>query len=127
LVTTIRAQRLAFELRSTSTSNFYNYIHSVLILMLWVLPINLPTIVVWVHNLAVHWLTPFTSHHNVLSVMPFIVLVETLTAGKMIPRMGNRFKHVTSTLLFGIAVYAAVYGVTYAYTLHQLANLLAFW
>ncbi|KAL2173866.1 PGAP1-like protein-domain-containing protein [Thermothelomyces heterothallicus CBS 202.75] len=127
LMTTIRAQRLALELRSASSSNFYNYVHSVLILMLWILPINLPTIVVWVHNLAVHWLTPFTSHHNVLSVMPFIILVETLTTGKMIPRMGNRLKHVTSILLFGIAVYAAVYGVTYAYTLHHLANLLAFW
>ncbi|KAL2157506.1 hypothetical protein VTH06DRAFT_6057 [Thermothelomyces fergusii] len=127
LVTTIRAQRLAFELRSVSTSNFYNYAHSILILMLWILPINLPTIVVWVHNLAVHWLTPFTSHHNVLSVMPFVILVQKLTACKMIPRMGSRLKHVTSVLLFGIAVYAAVYGVTYAYTLHHLANLLAFW
>jgi GPI inositol-deacylase len=77
--------------------------------------------------LAVHWLTPFTSHHNVLSVMPFIVLVESLTTGKMIPRVGSRLKHVTSLLLFCIAIYAAVYGVSYAYTLHYLANLLALW
>jgi hypothetical protein len=127
LMTTVRAQRIAWELRSTANSNFYNYAHSVFMLMLWILPINLPTFVVWVHNLAVHWLTPFTSHHNVLAVMPFIVLVETLTTGKMIPRMGSRLKHVTSILLFCIAVYAAVYGVSYAYTLHYLANLLAFW
>nr|Q2H102.2 RecName: Full=GPI inositol-deacylase [Chaetomium globosum CBS 148.51] len=127
LMTTVRAQRIASELRSTANSNFYNYTHSIFILMLWILPINLPTFVVWVHNLAVHWLTPFSSHHNVLSVMPFIVLVETLTTGKMIPRMGSRLKHVTSLLLFGMAVYAAVYGVTYAYTLHYVANFLAFW
>jgi hypothetical protein len=127
LMTTVRAQRIASELRSTANLNFYNYAHSVLILMLWILPINLPTFVVWVHNLAVHWLTPFTSHHNVLSVMPFIVLVETLSTGKMIPRVASRLKHVTSLLLFCIAVYAAVYGVSYAYTLHYLANLLAFW
>ena len=127
LTTTVRAQRIASELRSTANSNFYNYIHSILILMLWILPINLPTLVVWVRNLAVHWLTPFTSHHNILSIMPFIVLVETLTTGKMIPRVGNRLKHVTSVLLFGIAVYAAVYGVSYAYRLHNLANLVAFW
>lgn len=127
LMTTVRAQRIASELRSTANSNFYNYAHSVFMLMLWILPINLPTFVVWVHNLAVHWLTPFASHHNVLSVMPFIVLVETLTTGKMIPRVGSRLKHVTSLLLFCIAIYAAVYGVSYAYTLHHLANLLALW
>ncbi|KAK4140644.1 GPI inositol-deacylase [Dichotomopilus funicola] len=127
LMTTVRAQRIASELRSTANSNFYNYAHSIFVLMLWVLPINLPTFVVWIHNLTVHWLTPFTSHHNVLSVMPFIVLVEALTTGKMVPRMGSRLKYVTSILLFCIATYAAVYGVTYAYTLHYLANILAFW
>ena len=71
-------------------SNFYNYAHSMLVLMLCVLPINIPVFVVWVHNLAVHWLTPFSSHHNILSIMPFIVLVETLTVGTMIPRLTSR-------------------------------------
>ncbi|KAK4099650.1 GPI inositol-deacylase [Parathielavia hyrcaniae] len=127
LATTVRAHKIASELRSASNLNLYNYAHSILVLMLWILPINLPTFVVWVHNLAVHWLTPFTSHHNVLSVMPFIVLVETLSTGKMIPRVGSRLRHVTNLLLFCIAVYAAVYGVSFAYTLHYLANLFAFW
>ncbi|RMZ89429.1 hypothetical protein DV736_g3330, partial [Chaetothyriales sp. CBS 134916] len=66
--------------RSTSSAaalNFFNYTYAILILMLWVLPVNLPVLVVWIHNLAVHWLTPFSSHHNVLSIMPFIILVET--------------------------------------------------
>ncbi|VBB84091.1 Putative GPI inositol-deacylase [Podospora comata] len=127
LTTTVRAQRIAQELQSAANSSFYNYVHSILILMLWILPINLPTLVVWIHNLAVHWLTPFTSHHNVLSIMPFIVLVETLTTGKMVPPVTGRMKHLTSILLFGIAIYAAVYGISYAYTLHHLVNLVAFW
>lgn len=76
--------------RSGPSWDFYNYAHSVLVIMLWILPINLPVLVVWHHNLAVHWLTPFASHHNVLSVMPFILLVETLTTGNMIPRMATR-------------------------------------
>jgi hypothetical protein len=59
--------------------------------MLWVLPVNLPVLVVWVHNLAIHWLTPFSSHHNVLSIMPFILLVETLASGRMIPRVFTRY------------------------------------
>jgi GPI inositol-deacylase len=96
--------------------------------MLWTIPaINLPILVVWIHNLAVQWLTPFSSHHNVLSIMPFILLVETLTSGKMVPRVTTRFRHVTSICFFGIAVYAAVYGVTYAYILHHLVNFAAAW
>ncbi len=77
--------------RSGAHLNFYNYAHSILVLMLWILPINMPTLVVWIHNLAVQWLTPFSSHHNVLSIMPLILLVETLTSGKMIPRVTTRW------------------------------------
>lgn len=127
LATTVRARRIAEELRSNTNYDFYNYTHSVLILMLWVLPINLPILVVWMRNLALHWFTPFSSHHNVLSIMPFIILVETLTTGKMIPRVTSHLKFVTSILLFGIAVYAVVYGVSYAYMLHYLVNIVAAW
>jgi glycosylphosphatidylinositol deacylase len=124
-------------------SNFFNYAHSILTLMLWVLPINILVLAVWVHNLTVHWLTPFSSHHNVLSIMPFLLLVETMTTGLMIPRLHsryvmlqrrrvpmltrNRFKHVTYILLFSLAAYSAIYGVSYAYLLHHVANILAAW
>jgi glycosylphosphatidylinositol deacylase len=127
MATTARALRFSREARSISNQNFYNYVHSILILMMWILPINLPILVVWVHNLAVHWLTPFSSHHNVLSIMPFIVLVETLTTGKMVPRVTSRLNHFTSVFFFCIAIYAAVYGMTYAYMLHYLVNFVAAW
>ncbi|KAK3323585.1 GPI inositol-deacylase [Cercophora scortea] len=127
LLTTVRAQRIASDLRSSANSNFYNYVHSILVLMIWALPLDLPILVVWVRNLAVHWLTPFSSHHNAFSIMPFIVLVETLTTGKMIPRVTSRFRYLTSVLFFGIAVCAAVYGVSCAYMLHHLVNLAAAW
>ncbi|KAF8857933.1 GPI inositol-deacylase-like protein [Acephala macrosclerotiorum] len=127
IATCTRALRFAREARSNTNYNFYNYVHSILILMLWILPINLPILVVWVHNLAVHWLTPFSSHHNVLSIMPFILLVETLTSGKMVPRVTSRLRHLTSVFFFCIAIYAAVYGVTYAYMLHYLVNFVAAW
>lgn len=109
LATCIRALRLAHETvsshswcdwlkspdadlgqRDGANSNFYNYTHSLLVLMLWVLPINLPVLVVWIHNLAVHWLTPFSSHHNILSIMPYILVVETMSTGHMIPRLTGR-------------------------------------
>ena len=95
--------------------------------MLWILPINLPVLVVWVRNLAVHWLTPFSSHHNILSIMPFILLVETLSTGRMVPRVQSRLYLLTNILLLAIGAYAAVYGVTYAYVLHHLANILCAW
>ncbi|KAF2837239.1 GPI inositol-deacylase-like protein [Patellaria atrata CBS 101060] len=127
LATSIRAYRLARESRSETNYNFCNYVHSLLILMLWILPINMPVLVVWIRNLAVHWLTPFSTHHNILSITPFILLVETLSTGIMIPRVTNRLRYCTNILLFGLAIYAAIYGATYAYLLHQLANILYAW
>jgi hypothetical protein len=59
--------------------------------------------------------------------MPFIILVETLTTGKMVPRVTSRLHHLTSVFFFCIAVYAAVYGMTYAYMLHYLVNFVAAW
>jgi glycosylphosphatidylinositol deacylase len=107
--------------------NFYNYAHSIFILMLWILPINLPVLVVWVRNLMLQWLTPFSSHHNVLAILPFVLLVETVSTGRMIPRVRSRFAICTNFFLFSFAAYAAVYGVTYACVLHHLANLLCAW
>ena len=126
LVTCTRALRYVKDTKSLAAQNFFNYTHSILVLMLWVLPINLPTLVVWIHNLTVHWLTPFSSHHNVLSIMPFILLVETLSTGVMVPTMKS-FRWTTNLLFFVLAVYAALYGMTYAYRLHYIANIIALW
>jgi hypothetical protein len=112
---------------SEANYSFYNYAHSIFILMLWILPINLPVLVVWVRNLMLHWLTPFSSHHNVLAILPFVLLVETVSTGRMIPRVRSRFGVCTNFFLFSFAAYAAVYGVTYAYVLHHLANMLCAW
>jgi glycosylphosphatidylinositol deacylase len=95
--------------------------------MIWILPINIPVLLVWAHNLAVHWLTPFSSHHNVLSIMPYLILVETLTCGKMIPQVTSRARYITHVLFFFMAVYGAVYGVTYAYGMHHIANGVCAW
>lgn len=61
--------------------------------------------------------------------MPYILLVETLSTGHMVPRTPGRMGMglVTNVFLFAIALYAAVYGVTYAYCLHRLGNGLCAW
>ncbi|KAK1237843.1 hypothetical protein MKX07_003679 [Trichoderma sp. CBMAI-0711] len=127
ILTVVRALRIYVVTPSAANSNYYHYSHSILLLMMWVLPINLPILAVWVRNLAVHWLTPFSSHHNVLSIMPFILLVENLTTGKMVPQITCGFRHITSGLLFGTALCAAIYGVSRAYMLHYLVNVVAGW
>ena len=113
--------------RQTVNYSFYNYAHSILLLLLWVLPINVPILAVWLRNLAVQWLTPFSSHHNVLSVISFILLVENMTSGKMIPRLTNRSRHITTVLFTFTALYAGVYGVSYAYRLHHIVHLVSTW
>jgi glycosylphosphatidylinositol deacylase len=127
LCTCVRALRLARDTRSGAHYNFYNYTTSMLVLMLWVLPINMPVLIVWIHNLAVHWLTPFSTHHNLLAVLPLVLVVEVMSTGKMTPRVTGRARYVTNVLSFLSALYAAIYGVTYAYRLHHLLNLLAAW
>ncbi|RMY96007.1 hypothetical protein D0862_08643 [Hortaea werneckii] len=132
LATCVRALRLARDESGTpaagpAASNFYNYVHSMLVLMLWILPINMPVLVVWIHNLAVHWLTPFSALQNLLAVLPLILLVETMRAGRMVPRVTSRIRYLTNIALFAFALYAAVYGVTYAYRLHHLVNALCAW
>ncbi|EGX94661.1 GPI inositol-deacylase [Cordyceps militaris CM01] len=127
LFTSVRALRISAVTPSTSNVNYYHYTHSILLLMMWVLPINLPILAVWVRNLAVHWLTPFSSHHNVLSITPFILLVENMTTGRMVPQVSSWLRHVTSILLFATALCAAIYGVSHAYLLHYLVNIIAAW
>jgi glycosylphosphatidylinositol deacylase len=95
--------------------------------MLWVLPINMPVLIVWIHNVAVHWLTPFSTHHNLLAVLPLVLVVEVMSTGNMTPRVTGRARFITNVLTFLSALYAAIYGVTYAYRLHHLLNILAAW
>ncbi|KAF2760597.1 GPI inositol-deacylase [Pseudovirgaria hyperparasitica] len=127
VATCTRAYRLAQDTGSAANYNFYNYTHSILVFMLWILPINIPVLVVWLRNLAIQWATPFSSHHNILLIMPIILLVETLTTGRMIPRVTTKVQYLTNMFLFGLAVYAAVFGITRGYILHHLANALCAW
>ncbi|KAI5301460.1 GPI inositol deacylase [Ascosphaera atra] len=78
--------------RLTPHYNFYNYAHSILVLMLWILPINAVVLLVWVRYVSVHWLMPFTSHHNILSVLPYMLLVEAQRNGSMVPRITTRYQ-----------------------------------
>ena len=90
LITSTRALRLALDSPSGHNSSFYNYTHAMLVIMLWILPLNMPVLIVWVHNLAVQWFAPLETHHNLLAVLPYILLVEMMSTGNMIPRITSR-------------------------------------
>ena len=76
----------------------YHYHFSLLLVMLCLLPINALILVVWVRNLAVGWLAPFSSDHNVLSVMGFLLNIEALHSGKMLNRSGNGYVLIASAI-----------------------------
>lgn len=55
----------------TKASNFSGQLNiTMLIIMLWILPINIPIIIVLIHNLTINWRLQFSSHHNLLSIIP---------------------------------------------------------
>lgn len=68
----------------------YHYSFSILFVMMCLLPINALILVVWVRNLAVGWLAPFSSDHNVLNVVGILLNVEALHSGKMLQRTPGR-------------------------------------
>ncbi|GAA5994113.1 Bst1p [Rhodotorula paludigena] len=107
----------------------YHYSFSVLFVLVTLLPINALILVVWVRNLAVGWLAPFSSDHNVLMVFGFLANVEALHSGKMLQRStGGRFSPLVTAAAFVIpAAYSLLYGIRFAHRLYSLANLGSVW
>ncbi|GAA5975792.1 hypothetical protein JCM21900_006153, partial [Sporobolomyces salmonicolor] len=106
----------------------YHYYFSILFVLVTLLPINALILVVWVRNLAVGWLAPFSSDHNVIMVVGFLANVEALHSGKMLQRSSSGgYSLVTAALAALSAAYALVYGIRYAHSLYSLANLWSLW
>lgn len=104
-----------------------NYHLTMLVLMLWVLPINVPVLVVYVHNLAVNWTTPFLSHHNILAILPVMLLVQR-HAGKPLPAVATAGARTTTYALASAFVfYCVVYGIRHTFWLHHMLNIFCCW
>ncbi|KAK9242691.1 PGAP1-like protein-domain-containing protein [Lipomyces tetrasporus] len=87
----------------TSMVSLHGVTLSILMLMIWVLPINIPVLIVWVHNLS------------------------RMITGKMIPRITGRFQIITKILLLYLIIYACLHGILNAYWLHYIVNIFSFW
>lgn len=116
----------SYYLRGQSSS--FNYHLSILMLMTWVLPINIPILVVFFHNLGVSWSTPFSSHHNLLAVAPIFVVTVFLTLSPdIIPLFitgeGQKpFRYGFIGFLGYFIGYCIIYGARHTYWLHHLFN-----
>ncbi|KAF9198795.1 GPI inositol deacylase [Haplosporangium sp. Z 27] len=89
----ISAQRLAFAqgtmngTHSLEAWNSFHFAMSILIMFFFLLPFAVPTLMVWIRNIAGGWFHSFASDHRVEYVGPFIVFVEGIASGAALSRI----------------------------------------
>ncbi|SCU78544.1 LADA_0A06150g1_1 [Lachancea dasiensis] len=115
-------------LRSRHTSNnVKNFNNSILMLMIFLVPINVPIVMVFMRNFAIRWETPFQSHHNVLAILPIILLIESNARFRM-PAVSPT-KSLVGVAIMGCLVHMSAYsfilGTRNLYWLHHLFNTLS--
>ncbi|KAI5969041.1 BST1 [Candida margitis] len=128
------------EIRAVS---LLNYQASWLMLMLWILPINVPILIVFIHNLQLSWQTPFSSHHNLLSILPILLMTYYNShnqnkkkkgsngggdasggGGCILPRLSYNSTRLVQIGVGYIAIYSLWYGSRHTFYIHHLFNLL---
>ena len=110
------------------TENFKNFKFSLMMLMFWLVAIHVPVLIVWIHDISIRWITPFSSHHNILAILPIVILIQLLNQGYMIPRPKTEFNIiVTQLVLLYFMIYSLLFGTRHLYFLHNLFNLLCVW
>lgn len=127
LVQTIKIIRTLtnVNVKDVEQNNLLNYQLTFLLLMLWILPIHIPILIVFVHNLAVNWKIPFSSHHNILSILPIILLIERNSSMKV---FNFNKKSILNKGIWGYCqyfiFYCVIYGIRHTFWLHHLFNFL---
>ena len=106
----------------TDYENIRNYNKSLLQLFLFVVPVNAPTIIVYLHNFAIKWNTPFRSHHNLFAIFPVIFLVYCNYNGHLVSCHNKTRKFVLICALSFMTVFSLLYGVRYSYFIHHALN-----
>lgn len=114
------------RLYCSGNRSLVNYHTTVFLLMVWVLPINIPVLIVFVHNLTVDWTTPFSSHHNFLALLPIMLVVGRHSSGNYLPKLdkGSVGLKVVYGYVGYFVLYSIIYGIRHTFWLHHLMNLL---
>lgn len=115
--------KLIFTEKSGSPRLEFN--KSILLIMLLIVPICVPIIVVFFHNFAVNWKTPFRSHHNFLAVLPIMCLEFAMQSGLMIKPEKSIFSRVAMVTLCYMIFFSFIFGVRNTYFVYHIFNLLS--
>lgn len=109
--------------------NLKNYNFTILLLLIFAVTIDAPTIVVFLHNVAIRWETPFRSHHNVMAIAPIIFLVSANSTFNIVPaKTKKRYDGPITALLLGYtAFFSLIYGARNLYWIHHLINITCAW
>lgn len=114
---------------SEQKTNLRNYNMTFLMLLLFVSAINIPIIIVFLHNVAIKWETSFRSHYNILAVAPIIFLVGNNSVFKM-PKstpIDSLDGTITIILFVYLTVFSFIYGLRNLYWIHHLVNIICAW
>lgn len=108
--------------KSAQEQSFNNYITTICVVMTWTCLVNAPVLAVWIQGIVVQRSMNFSSHHNLVSILPTLLFVENLSF-KRIPSAST----ITSLLLAYTSLHCLFYGMMQAFMIHHGFNLLAIW
>ncbi|CAI4061968.1 hypothetical protein SUVZ_06G0280 [Saccharomyces uvarum] len=110
-------------------TNLLNFNMTLLMLLLFVSAINIPIVIVFLHNVAIRWETSFRSHHNILAVAPIIFLVGNNSVFKMPKSVSIKSLDgaITVVVFVYTALFSFIYGIRNLYWIHHLVNITCAW
>ncbi|EJS43932.1 bst1p [Saccharomyces arboricola H-6] len=128
VVTCIRITLLQTP-NNVQKTNLLNFNLTLLMLLLFVSSINIPIIIVFLHNVAIRWETSFRSHHNILAVAPIIFLIGNNSVLKMPKSVSIKSLDgmITIILFVYLTIFSFVYGIRNLYWIHHLVNMICAW
>ncbi|CDO96487.1 unnamed protein product [Kluyveromyces dobzhanskii CBS 2104] len=108
----------------TDYSNLHNYNVSFLLLTIFMIPINVPIVVVFLRNFAIRWETAFRSHHNFLAIIPTLLLILKNSQCK-IPLIKNKFNWILTISILGyLSFYSLIHGMRSIFWVFHIYNIL---
>ncbi|GJJ71191.1 GPI inositol-deacylase [Entomortierella parvispora] len=133
-----RVLSVAKRTESKSSKELWDRFHwmmTMVMVLFFLLPFAVPVLMVWIRNIAGRWFVSFPSDHRLVSIAPFLVLVEELIHGAVVPRktiFARYSSKLTIWILNGMLGYLIwsgmrfnwqIYGMTHSFVLWILALL----
>ncbi|KAF9429057.1 GPI inositol deacylase [Entomortierella beljakovae] len=119
-VTDVTYSQMAWDRFHFSTSMF--------VLYFFLLPFAVPSLMVWIRNIAGGWFRSFPSDHRLDYVAPFIIFVEGISNGTAVTETSwKRYLTVTIKLLDGIMFNLILSGTRYSWQIYTTTGLWVAW